>query len=359
MDIIVNMKRFLSLDFYRIDLYNLGAALIIFAIVLFLLKLVRGVILNNLKRLAKYTKAELANIFVEHVEKTPKSFDWILSFFVAFHFIRIPNQVVIQYYHTVFLILISYRVIMFTNGFLDSILENSFAKTKKEAKRNHTALFGIKVVIKVILWTSGILLILANLGLKITTLIASFGIGGIAIGFASQKILADLFSSFAIYFDRPFEINDFIKVGDDMGEVMKIGLKTTRIKTLRGEELVVSNAELLDSRIQNLERMRKRRTSFVVGVEYSTTLEQLKKIPSIIEKIVKETKKTEFIRCYFTTFGAFSLDFETVYYVLSGDYEDYLIAQQRINLSIKEIFETEKIGIAFPTQTLYFKQIGS
>ena len=206
---------------------------------------------------------------------------------------------------------------------------------------------------KAVLWILGLLLFLSNLGINVTSLVAGLGIGGIAIAFALQNILSDLFSSFAIYFDKPFQVGDFIMIGTDMGEVIKVGIKTTRIKTLRGEELVISNQELTSSRVQNFQKMKERRVEFALGVTYETETKKLKKIPEIIEGIIKEEKSARFDRCFFKEFGDFALIFDVVYYVSSGDYMDYARANQSIFLKIKEAFEKEGIDFAYPTQSIY------
>jgi small-conductance mechanosensitive channel len=168
--------------------------------------------------------------------------------------------------------------------------------------------------------------------------------------------LADIFASFSIHFDKPFKVGDFIIIGNDMGTVKKIGIKSTRITTLEGDELVVSNRDLTETRVHNYKRMRKRRVSFELGVEYSTPVKKLKKIPKIVEGIIKGIDLLEFDRAHFKNFGDFSLNFEVVYYLKSKDYNVYMDKQQEINLKIKEKFDKERIKIAFPTQQIFLKR---
>jgi small-conductance mechanosensitive channel len=214
----------------------------------------------------------------------------------------------------------------------------------------------IYTVIRVVFWTVAVLVILDNFGVKISTLIAGLGIGGVAIALATQAILKDLFSYFIIFFDRPFEIGDFIIVGDFMGVVEHIGIKTTRLSSLGGEQLVFSNTDLTDSRVRNYKRMAKRRVVFKLGVIYQTTSQQLKEIPSIIEGIIKSIDDAVFDRAHFLSFGDFSLDFEIVYYVIGNDYKKYMDIQQEINLTIKEELEKREIEFAYPTQTLFLEK---
>ena len=181
----------------------------------------------------------------------------------------------------------------------------------------------------------------------------------IVIGFALQHVLSDFFSAFSIYFDRPFEIGDYIIVGEYSGTVTKIGMKSTRVQLLQGEELVLANSELTKTSVRNFKKMKKRRISFTFGVTYDTTSKQLKKIPEIIKNIINP-EKIEYIdrldRVHFTEFGDFSLNFEVVYYVKTKDYVKYRDTQQEINFKIKEAFEKEGIEMAFPTQTIYLNK---
>jgi len=204
-----------------------------------------------------------------------------------------------------------------------------------------------------VLWSFVLLVILENIGVNVTTLIASLGVGGIAIGLATQNILSDLFASLSILLDRPFEVGHFIIVGDQMGTVEKIGLKTTRVRSLSGELLVFGNNDLLSSRIRNYAHFWERRVVFSFGVIYQTPSEQLKKIPQMVRGIIESTEQTRFDRAHFKEFGAFSLNFEVVYYVLSPDYTVYMNIHEKINLAIFEAFEKQGVEFAFPTQTLH------
>ncbi|MFC1599390.1 mechanosensitive ion channel family protein, partial [Candidatus Omnitrophota bacterium] len=208
-------------------------------------------------------------------------------------------------------------------------------------------------VSKFLIWGLAIIFFLDNLGFKVSTVIAGLGIGGVAVALAAQAVLGDLFSYFAIIFDRPFEIGDFIIIGEYLGTIEHIGVKTTRIRSLGGEQLVFSNTDLTNSRVRNYKRMQKRRVVFKLGVTYQTSLDQLKAVPGIIEKAIKSIDNTTFDRAHFLSYGDFSLVLEVVYYVLTGDYNKYMDIQQSINFAIKEEFEKRGIEFAYPTQTLY------
>ena len=206
---------------------------------------------------------------------------------------------------------------------------------------------------RLVLWTVVLLLALDNLGIDVTTLIAGLGVGGIAVALALQNILSDLFASFSIVFDKPFVIGDFIIVDDLLGTVEHIGLKTTRVRALSGEQLIFSNADLLSSRIRNFGRMFERRVVFQIGVTYQTPRGKLEAIPGIIRDTITAQDGTRFDRSHFAVYGDFSLNFESVYYVLSPDYNRYMDIQQAINFELVRRFAAQEIGFAFPTRTLH------
>jgi small-conductance mechanosensitive channel len=198
-----------------------------------------------------------------------------------------------------------------------------------------------------------LLSMLDNLGINVTALVASLGIGGIAIALAAQNILGDLFASLTIAIDKPFVIGDFIILGQETGTVEHVGLKTTRLRSLSGEQIILSNNDLLQSRIHNYKRMEERRALFAIGVTYDTPAEKLELIPELIKQAVAAQTDARFDRAHFKSFGAFSLDFETVYYVRKPDYGVFMDVQQAINLQLVRSFADHSIAFAFPTQTLH------
>lgn len=193
---------------------------------------------------------------------------------------------------------------------------------------------------------------LSVLGFEISALVAGLGVGGVAAALAVQNILGDLFASLSIYFDRPFNLGDFIKVGDDLGTVEKIGLRTTRVRSLSGEQIVFANGDLTKSRVRNFKRMSERRVQFGFGVKYDTPPDRLREIPILLKRLVETRERTRFERAHFKECGAFSLNFEVVYFVLSPDYNLYMDYQQTINLALLEGFAERGIEFAFPGQEL-------
>jgi small-conductance mechanosensitive channel len=203
-------------------------------------------------------------------------------------------------------------------------------------------------IARLALWVVVFLMMLDNLGFNITTLVASLGIGGVAVALAVQNILGDLFASLSIMLDKPFEIGDFIIVGDVLGSVEHIGLKTTRVRGLGGEQVVFSNGDLLKSRIHNHKRMQSRRVAFILRVAYGTSEQQLGKIPDLIRDVITARPNIDFERAHFMNYNEWSLDFEVVYHFRSPDYILHMDAQQAIFLELYRRFEREAIQFAHP-----------
>ncbi len=210
----------------------------------------------------------------------------------------------------------------------------------------------IELIVRGLIWAFVLLLALDNLGVNVTALVAGLGVGGIAVALAMQSLLGDLFASLSITLDRPFVLGDFIIVGDFLGSVEHIGIKSVRLRSLGGEQIVMPNADLLGSRIRNYGRMLERRVLFSINVRFETSREQLQKIPESIRALVESDSRTRFDRCHFASYGDFALRFETVYYVLSPDYNVYMDIQQAINLGIHAMLERDGIELAYPTHRL-------
>lgn len=226
------------------------------------------------------------------------------------------------------------------------------ARQQDPAAAGTARLFGF--VARLALYVVLFLLILDNLpGIQVTTLLASLGIGGIAVALAVQNILSDLFASLSIALDKPFVVGDFIAVGNEQGTVEEIGLKTTRVRSLSGEQLIFSNADLLSSRIRNFGRLQERRVVFTIGVAYETDLQTLREIPDMIRAIVEAQEQVRFDRAHLARIDEYDLVYEVVYFVLSPDYNVYMDVQQAINLALLERFRAAGIDIIYPTQQIY------
>lgn len=310
---------------------------------------------NRLKKLAERTSSDIDDFIAELIgERTKKILFLALAVYGASLFVVLPANVERLFLGAVF-VLLFLQVGLWGNGLINFMVTRRVAKDGDEGL-NLEAYSVITWIAKAALWIIVVLLALNNLGIEITALVAGLGISGIAIALAVQNILGDLFASLSIVLDRPFVIGDFIIVGDQMGTVEHVGLKTTRVRSLSGEQIVFSNTDLLASRIRNYRRMNERRVLFALGVTYQTPADKLQRIPEMIQEIIEKQESVRFDRAHFASYGDFSLNFEIVYWVLDRDYTLYMGVQQEINLELYRRFEEEGIEFAYPTQTLFFEK---
>ncbi|KAA1189227.1 mechanosensitive ion channel family protein [Pseudohalioglobus sediminis] len=254
---------------------------------------------------------------------------------------------------TVVTITLFLQIGLWLNRLLVDWLQRDRAWRRDEDPGNVAVVNALGFVARVALWAVVLLLVLDNIGINVTALVAGLGVGGIAVALAVQNILGDLFASLSIALDKPFAVGDFLIIDDLLGTVENIGLKTTRLRSLSGEQLVFSNTDLLSSRVRNYGRMYERRVVFKLGVTYSTPRDALKRIPEVIREVIEAQEEVRFDRSHFQAYGDFSLDFETVYFVLKADYNYYMDVQQAINLAIHQRFEEMGVDFAFPTQTIH------
>ncbi len=314
-------------------------------------RILKGISLDRLKTWSEKTATTIDDFILLILEKKLFPLFYFGVFYISFNSLTL-NESARKIIDVAGIIIMTYFGLRLILELINYSLERYWVRKEVDQNRQGS-LKGIITIVKVLVWGIGITFLLDNLGFKISTVVAGLGIGGIAVALAAQTILGDLFSYFVIFFDRPFETGDFIILDDYMGTIEHIGIKTTRVRSLGGEQLVFSNTDLTNSRIRNYKRMEKRRVVFNLGFIYQTTSEQLKEIPPIIRKAIKNVKDTEFDRAHFSSYGDFSLNFEIVYYVLSGDYGKYMDIQQEINFVLKEELEKRGIEFAYPTQTLF------
>lgn len=328
-------------------------SVIIFFIILLASLIAKRIVLENLKKLSKKINTHWDDFVIDIIKSLTWPFYIAISLLISINFSEFP-KVILSTIRTLSIVIIAFYSIKSIQKFGEHFLDVLFEKRNKNKELDKTILNIIKPVFKIFLWTGAVLVVLQNMGYQVTALLGGLGIGGIAIAFALQNVLADIFSFFTIYFDKPFEIGDFIAIGKDKGTITNIGIKSTRLKTLKGRELIISNKQLTGARIENYKKMEERRTVFTIGVTYETSSKKLKKIPSIINKIISEYENTRLDRAHFISFGDFSLNFEIVYFTKTPDYKKYADIRQKINFAIKEKFEEENIEFAYPTQTIYF-----
>jgi len=327
------------------------AAIALVGIVL-VLKLFQVIVIARLKSLAKKTKTEIDDMLVEMIKTIRPPLYLFVSLYISLRLLAV-NEFVQRAFDVVLIIWLVYQAVIMAQLVVDYILNRS---TKNVAKENKNAIKFLGNIFKFILWVVGALIVVQNLGFNVSALVAGVGIGGIAIALALQSILGDLFSSFSIVFDKPFVVGDSIKVGGKGGTVEKIGIKTTRIRSPEGEEVIMSNTELTNAQIQNFGRLKERRVTLKFGVLYETPKEKLEKIPSIVKGIIDGVDSTRFHRAHFVNFGDSALEFQVTYHILSDDYNLYLDKQQETNFALKREFEERGIGMAYPTQTVYLNK---
>lgn len=344
---------YLDTKFWNNPMSQWLTAAAILIVSLLAMVLLKRHLVKLLQKWASNTTTHVDDIIIRAVERLINPVFIICGLYFSFSVLHLDKKAS-QIIHGALLLIITYYVLkIFTTAFKQFVFffirkqENSELK-EKQAK-------GLILIVNIVIWILGIIFTIDNLGYDVTTLIAGLGIGGIAIALAAQAILGDLFSYFVIFFDRPFEIGDFIIVDDKMGVVEYIGIKTTRLRTLGGEQLVCSNTDLTNSRVHNYKRMARRRVVFKLGVIYQTSNELVKKIPGIVKSIITSVEKTTFDRGHFSGFGDSSLDFEFVYYIEDADYNKYMDIHQSILLDILQHFETQGIQFAYPTQTLFIQ----
>lgn len=292
----------------------------------------------------------LSEYLVDLAKKTKVIFLFVLSAYITRSLINIEDPKVEVYFFRFFIILFGIQLVIWSavwiQLFVDRVLMPKVSKGSEQAAAHLATL-----IFKIVLFAAILLFTLDNLGVNITALVTGLGVGGIAVALAVQNILGDLFSSLTIVLDKPFRVGDTITSGTESGTVENIGLKTTRVRSITGEELIFSNSDLLQSRIKNFKRMEKRRISVKVGVVYDTSVKDLKIIPQLIRDGLKTIEKVEIERVHLVNLADWSIDFECVYWVLSSDFTVYRDCHEKVLLNILTQLREKNIGIAFPTRT--------
>ena len=316
--------------------------------------LLRSVIRFVSNRIAHYSEQRhmrLTGILVEILRSTSQLLLLIFSLLIALRFVDLPPTWSTTIAHGWFLAFILQITLWIDCGirlWLQGLLRDPLHV------RNPVTTVILGILLRVVVWVMMLLAILSNMGINITALVASLGVGGIAIALAIQTVLSDVFASLAIGFDKPFEHGDFIVFGDVAGSIEHIGLKTTRLRSLSGEQIVCSNTILLQQTIHNYKRMQQRRIVFKFGINYGTPAEKVRQIGGMVKAIVEEIPDTRFDRAHFLAFEESRLTFEVVYFVLSADYNKYMDVQQEINLQLMEQLEQKQIRFAFPMRRVEF-----
>lgn len=320
------------------------------AIVFFSLLILKQMVIKKLDRLVKRTSSGLDDVLLKTLGKMHWYVYLLIAAILVLPILDVDEQIT-KNIDLLALIIITIEIISFLQRLINYfITKQKLLNTDTQSSGEAIKLAGR--IAQSVLWFFGGLLIISNLGIDVTSLLAGVGVSGIIVAFALQNVLSDLFSSLSIHFDKPFKVGDFIAFGDYLGTVEKIGVKSVRIRSLSGEELIIPNQDITNERIKNYRSLHRRRVQFSFGVAYSTSNNQLKKIPPAIAKIIDDIELTDFSRAHFASLDSHAYTFEVVYFVNSSDYRTHMDIKQQILLGIKSYLEKEKIDIPFPTQTI-------
>ena len=351
------MWDFLSNPFADNTAQDWLVAAAVVVVVVVVVRTVIGLVLRRLKAIASKTETDVDDLVTELLEKTKFVFVALVALYAGAISLTLPPEVD-SVLSKILVLGFLLQGAFWANGIVNYML-GSWARQRFEADPTiSTALGSVGFLVRFAVWAMFIMLALDNLNIDVGPLIASLGIGGLALALALQGVLGDLFASLTIIFDKPFAVGDYIQVGDLAGTVQHVGLKSTRIRAVTGEQLVFSNGDLLGSRIRNFQIRQERRCVFTLGVTYDTPPEKLERIPALIQEIIESRENTRFDRSFFMTFGDSALNFETVYYMLVPDYQTYAETHHAINVEIFKRFADEGIEFAYPTQTLYVEGVG-
>jgi small-conductance mechanosensitive channel len=321
--------------------------------ILLAVRIARRLLVKRVGAIAQRTETRLDDTVVGMVSATKTWLTAIVALYAGSLFLVLPTDLAAKI-HTAAVIALLVQIGVWTTAAIGSTVKRM---REKKVAQGDTAGIGILAMIgffaRVFTWLILLMLVLDNLGVDVTALVAGLGIGGIAIALAVQNVLQDLFASISIMLDRPFEIGDTINVDGLVGRVQHIGIKTTRVRSVDGEELVFANADLLKSRIRNYRSQQERRVLFLLGVTYDTPIETLEALPGILRDLVQREENVRFDRAHFKTFGQSSLDFELIYFVTVADYLVFMDIQQRFNLELLRRLRDLGVSTAFPTRTLH------
>jgi small-conductance mechanosensitive channel len=333
------------------SLVRLLVALLVALLALFVLRLILGIVQRRVVRLAERTATRWDDGVVQMLGATRGWFLLAAAIVIGAQLLLLDEKIS-HILRTGFVLALLLQGALWGSSLMRFFIEHSMRQRRETDPAAATTISALSFVGQIVLWAIVLLVALDNLGINVTTLVTGLGIGGVAVALAAQNILGDLFASLSIILDRPFVLGDFIIVGTDQGTVEKIGLKTTRIRSLGGEQLIFSNNDLLQSRVRNMKRIVERRNLFLLGVTYDTPREKLAAIPGMVQAIIEAQDHIRFDRAHFKEFGPSSLNFEIVYFVTVPEFETFMDILQAVNLAIVDKFAAEGIEFAFPTQTV-------
>ncbi|MCQ4326509.1 mechanosensitive ion channel protein MscS [Stutzerimonas stutzeri] len=314
------------------------------------LRTILGIVTRRLNTLASRSKTPFLGIAAELLARTSRLLILAFSLLIALKAVELPERWESTMSHGWFIAL-AFQIALWMDTGVRLWMESL---TRDGKARNPVTTTIIGIMIRIVVWTMMLLSILANLGVDITAMVASLGVGGIAIALAVQTLLSDVFASLSIGVDKPFEIGDFVVFGEVAGTIEHIGLKTTRIRALSGEQIVISNADLLRQIVHNYKRMNTRRIVFKFGITYNTPSEKVKDVAALVKRIIDGIEIAKFDRAHFLGFDDSQLTFEVVYIMQVSDYNRYMDTQQEINLALLDGIRGMGVQFAFPTRSVEF-----
>lgn len=348
----MNLQDFFGYSFYGNSVERWIAALVLALGLLVLFRFIQGLVLKRIQRLSERTTTTLDDLLAKMISRTRLFVLLVVASAIGAQLLLLSETADI-WLDRIILVAILFQVGIWGNALLEYGISRYVRLSVKDESTQVASTSALTFLTKLALWVIVFTMALDMLEYDVTALITGLGIGGIAIALAAQNILGDLFASLSIMFDKPFVVGDFLVVGDMRGTVERIGLKTTRIRSLDGEQLVFSNTDLLSSRLRNFKRMYERRILFRLGVTYQTPYEKIQAIPEILKEIIESQEQARLDRVHFAEYGDFALIFEVVYWVERPDYNTYMDIQQKINLAVYHQFEKQGIEFAYPTQTIH------
>lgn len=331
------------------------AAFILFLVFFLSIQLFRAVLIVWVEKIAKKTKTKIDDFIVKTLDKKRRIFFTLISFIFAIETLVLAENIKVVFDNIIFVLCVIEvtKIIIHAIEFLFDRYLRTHNKTKK------AAYYAIINIIRIIIWSVVLLFVVSNFGINITSIITGFGVIGIAVAFAFQSILKDLFSYITILLDRPVDIGDYVKIDDKKGIIERIGIKTTRLKSIDGGEVIIPNTSLTEKKIDNFGKSNYRRVVHKVRIPLETKVEMIKKIKKELIRIAKSHSCNKIEHCNMSTIGDYFLEFDLVYRITPRNYYLYVNIKESINLSILKYFEKEKIMFAYPAEIIINKEAGN
>ncbi len=345
----------LSIVFWENPLSDWFKALGTFLGIYLFIRVIKSITVNRLQKIAQHTKSNLDNIILKIVEQTRDFLIILTGIYAGSHFLNISDPIR-SIFNKVFFVVIAMQIGYWLGGFINHLVSYREGKDPDD-KEEQTAMHAFGLFGKIMIWAIVALVTIQNVsGMKMDALITSLGVGGIAAGLALQNILKDIFASLSIFLDKPFLVGDYIVVGDTGGTVENIGLKSTRVRTLQGEEVVFSNSDLLESRVHNYRSMQRRLVVVNIGVSPNTPYPTLQSLPALFEEIIKKQNDVTFDRANLSDLGNYTLNFEIIYHIESADFDLFVQRREAIYLEIIQRLQEKNVVMPYPTQTVLLQQ---